>query len=33
VRRVKWELSDADAGTNEVTIETIEIAHEGFEME
>jgi len=30
---VKWELSELDAGKNEVTTETIEIAHEGFEME
>jgi phage tail-like protein len=27
------ELSELDAGKNEVTTETIEIAHEGFEME
>lgn len=30
---VKWELSDLDASGNDVMIETIEIAHEGFEVE
>jgi phage tail-like protein len=28
---VKWELSELDAGKNEVSIETLEIAHEGLE--
>ena len=27
---VKWELSELDASKNEVTIESIEIAHEGL---
>jgi phage tail-like protein len=29
----KWEGPDLDAGANEVAIETIEIAHEGLELE
>ena len=27
---VKWELSELDASKNEVSIETLEIAHEGL---
>jgi phage tail-like protein len=30
---VKWELSELDASKNEVAIETLEIAHEGLELE
>ncbi len=30
---VKWEGPDLDASSNEVAIETIEIAHEGLELE
>jgi phage tail-like protein len=29
---VKWELSELDASKNEVSIETIEIAHEGLSL-
>jgi phage tail-like protein len=30
---VKWELSELDASKNEVAIETLELAHEGLELE
>jgi hypothetical protein len=30
---VKWELSELDAAKNEVAIETLELAHEGLELE
>jgi phage tail-like protein len=29
----KWELSELDAGKNEIAIETLELAHEGLELE
>jgi phage tail-like protein len=29
---VKWEISELDAAKNEVAIETIELAHEGFRL-
>jgi phage tail-like protein len=29
----KWELSELDASTNELVIESIELAHEGLELE
>jgi phage tail-like protein len=28
----KWELSELDAGKNEIAIETLELAHEGLEL-
>ena len=30
---VKWELSELDASKNEVAIESLELAHEGLELE
>ena len=30
---VKWELSELDASKNEIAIETLEIAHEGLELD
>ena len=30
---VRWELSELDASKNEVAIETLELAHEGLELE